>query len=251
MPSKVFCAIIVAFSTAATLSIAPALALVGKSESAGRTTRHTVMVLKRQTSSASFCSGVVVAPRTVLTAAHCVAGAAGVAIYVPGNGAPALHAALTVAVHPGYVANAIRRRKRSIDLALVRTATPLPAGLQPIAIAGDRAAGKGTRLRIAGFGLQREGVERSAGTLRSAILVVRAPISSILLWMGSPSRHMAGACTGDSGGPVFTADATTLVAISVWARGKGRRHCGELTQAIRLAPQKAWIESVLARWRTR
>jgi hypothetical protein len=229
----------------------PTFALVGKTDSPGLAASHTVMVLKRQSSRAAFCSGVVVADRTILTAAHCVTGATGVAINVPGGGAPKLQAARSVAVHPGYVPNAIARRKRSIDLALVLTAEPLPPVLRPVAIAYDYGIQQGTRLRIAGYGLQREGVERGAGTLRSALLVVRAPLSSILIWMRGPSKAIAGACTGDSGGPVFSPDATALVAISVWARGKGRRNCGELTQAIRLGPQRAWIDSVLARWRAR
>jgi hypothetical protein len=230
---------------------APSFALVGKTDAPGAATGHTVMVLKRQSSRAAFCSGVVVADRTILTAAHCVAGATGVAVYVPDGGAPKLLAAQSVALHPGYVPNAIARRKRSIDLALVRTKDPFPPGLVPVSIAYDQVIQQGTRLRIAGFGLQREGVERGAGTLRSAILVVRAPLSSILIWMRGPTKAMAGACTGDSGGPVFSSDASSLVAISVWARGKGRRNCGDLTQAIRLGPQRAWIENVLARWRAR
>ena len=234
------------------LALAPsASALVGKTDAPGAAADHTVMVLKRQSSRAAFCSGVVISDRTILTAAHCVAGATGIAIYVPDGDAPKLRAAQSVALHPEYVPNAIARRKRSIDLALVRTADPFPPHLVPVSIAYDFVIQQGTHLRIAGFGLQREGVEGGAGTLRSAILVVRTPLSSILIWMRGPTKAMAGACTGDSGGPVFSSDASSLVAISVWARGKGRRKCGDLTQAIRLGPQRAWIGRVLARWRAR
>lgn len=228
-----------------------AMAIVGPSQPPGAAARHTVMVLKQQTSGAAFCSGAMVARHIVLTAAHCVAGARGIAVYIPTGGAPKLYTARKVAIHPGYVANAIRNRKRSIDLALVQTIEALPVALVPVAFDDGPPPGEGARLTIAGFGLQREGVERSAGTLRTTPLIVRKPLSKILLWLRSPSRASNGACTGDSGGPVFTSDMARLVGVTVWSRGRGKRRCGELTQAVRVAPQRGWIESVARRWGTR
>jgi secreted trypsin-like serine protease len=228
-----------------------AIALVGKTEAPGSTSSHTVMVLKRQSSGSSFCSGVAIAPRVVLTAAHCVHRGSGVAIYLHSGGSPKLLAAVRVAVHPGFRVNAIRTRQRSIDLALVELEQALPAGIHPAKISADTYASSGLQLRIAGFGLQREGVERSAGRLRSTLVTIRPPLSKILLWLRSSNRPYGGACTGDSGGPVFSSDGSRLVAITVWARGKGKRRCGELTQAIRLAPQRGWINRTLARWHRR
>jgi hypothetical protein len=109
----------------------------------------------------------------------------------------------------------------------------------------------GERFRLAGFGVAAEGDERSAGTLRQAIIAARAPLSSILLWAGDPENRGVGACVGDSGGPVFASDAPRVVAITVWATGAGKRHCGALTQAALLAPQEGWIAGVLAQWGAR
>lgn len=241
---------LLSFAFSILLATGPAHALVGASNPPGAAARHTVMVLKQQRGGSVFCSGVVIAPRIVLTAAHCVHRARGVAIYVPGGGAPKLQEATSIVMHPGFVPDAIRKRVRSIDLALVRLASPLPPQLEPVALDGAGAFSVGRRLRIAGFGVRREGVEKSAGQLRSGELLVREPLSSILLW-ARPATKAGGACTGDSGGPIFSPDVTRVVAITTWARGTGKRRCGELTQGVLVAPQRAWIQSVLAKWGAR
>jgi len=38
------------------------------------------------------------------------------------------------------------------------------------------------------------------------------------------------------------------VAITSWSAGEGKSHCGKLTQAALIAPQRAWIERVLRGW---
>ena len=50
----------------------PAFALVGPASEDFSYSGHVVMVLKRAVDRAGFCTGVVVAPRAILTAAHCV-----------------------------------------------------------------------------------------------------------------------------------------------------------------------------------
>jgi hypothetical protein len=85
--------------------------------------------------------------------------------------------------------------------------------------------------------------------LRGARLAARAPLSSILLWADDPEHQGAGACTGDSGGPIVTGGLGKVIAITAWSAGAhvGSR-CGALTQGALIAPQAGWIESVLKRW---
>jgi len=78
--------------------------------------------------------------------------------------------------------------------------------------------------------------------LRSVFLAVREPASSVLIWAADPGGGVAGACSGDSGAPIWSADGATAVAIATWAQAPHGRGCGGLTQGPRLAPLKGWIE---------
>lgn len=227
---------------------AGASALVGPATEDRSAAAHVLMVLKSNAQGAGFCTGVVIAPDTILTAAHCAGQAGELRLHTPGQARRDLISVARVALHPEYRANAPRTRERSIDLALIRSATPLPAPLQPVDIDWSASVQVGATYRIAGFGLGREGDERSAGTLRAGTLAARAPLSSILLWAKDPQERGLGACTGDSGGPIFSADGARLVAITVWSTGEGRRACGALTQGALLGPQRGWIERTLRAW---
>ncbi len=227
----------------------PAFAIVGPSTEDLSYSDHVVMVLKRAGDRAGFCTGVVVAPRAILTAAHCVAPIRDMRIhYRDDAGQPVLIDVEAVAVHPSYRADAVTRRVVSIDLALVRTRTPLDARFSAAALDDSGAVAEGSPLRIFGYGLAREGEGRSAGVLRSAALRVRAPLSKILLWADDPNRAGAGACEGDSGGPILSEDGRQVLAISTWSAGSGARRCGSITQGPLVAPQRGWIDGVLKDW---
>lgn len=231
--------------------ISPAVSLVGPAAEDQSYAAHVVMVLKRGVDQAGFCTGVVVAPRAVLTAAHCVAAIKDTRIhYRDDAGRPVIVEIQAVAVHPGYRANALTKRVVSIDLALVEAQTPLDARFSPAKLDETGAAAVGQPLRIVGYGLGREGEGRSGGVLRSAFLQVRAPLSSILLWAEDPNGAGAGACSGDSGGPILSGDDAKVLAITAWSAGTGGgKRCGAVTQGPLVAPQRAWIDSVLDRWR--
>jgi S1-C subfamily serine protease len=219
-------------------------AIVGNSTDVARWQSHVVMVLSRSGREAGFCSGVVLTRTIVLTAAHCITNAADTRVYLSGQKLIALR---RIAKHPGFHADAPRTRSRSIDLALIETADALPADLTAPLFADAAHYALGTSFEIAGFGVAREADAKTSGTLRTARLTLRAPLSSVLLWL-EDAQHESGGCTGDSGGPVFAADGK-LAAIIAFAEGEGARHCGKLTQAVLIAPQRQWIDQMMRSWR--
>ena len=241
------------FSTltaALALSAAPAQAIVGSAAPApGDVAAHVVMVLNSEDGSAGFCTGVVIAPDVVLTAAHCVPKGAGLRIHFPSDGdKPVMLPVVAVARHPDYHADAIKTRERSIDLALVRLKATLPDRFTPATLARSAGAKVGSQFVIAGYGLGREGQPSTSGQLRSAKLVTRAPVSDVLLWSEDPAKAGTGACTGDSGGPVMAEGRAEISALVLWSAGQGSHQCGDLTQSLWLSPHRGWIDRVLQAW---
>jgi hypothetical protein len=228
---------------ATALSATGAGAIVGGTEDRGPLSRQSVMVLN---SKGGMCSAVVVAPDVVLTAAHCVAGAAEHRVHFrDAAGQPVLIAPAAKAVHPGYVPDAVAARRSSIDLALLRIPEPLPARFERAAL-GTAQPRAGADVTAGGYGLARKGDAKTTGTFRTARLKVIEPYgpSRILLW--SQGVGAMGACQGDSGGPM-AADGT-VVAIESWSTAARDAGCGGITQGILLGPQRAWIDQTLEGW---
>ncbi|TGD98401.1 S1 family peptidase [Methylobacterium nonmethylotrophicum] len=224
----------------------PARAVVGGSEAPDAAlARSSVMVLS---SRGGVCTGIVLARDVVLTAAHCAAGGAEHRVHFrDGSGAPVLVGLAARVVHPGYDAGAIAGRRRSIDLALLRTEAPLPDRFVPAALT-EAPAAAGTPLTLGGYGVARPGDHRSTGTFRTVTLPVVEPYgpSRILVWLKGPAA--SGACEGDSGGPIAAGDRPNVLAVATWASGAGGGACGGFSQGVLVGPQRAWITRVTAGW---
>ena len=218
-------------------SAAPARAVVGGAETPAG---GAVMVLS---SNGGVCTGVVLAPDTVLTAGHCAAGGSEHRVHFRDEaGRPVLVEVSASAVHPGYDAGAAAGRRRSIDLALLRTATPLPQRFAPVSLSAAMPRA-GESLTLSGYGATKAGDPRSTGTHRSVAMPVVEPHgpSRILVWLQAGAR--AGGCQGDSGGPIAGPDGGVL-ALAAWVGGG----CGGLTQGVLVGPQRGWIDRTLENW---
>jgi Trypsin len=222
--------------------LVPARALVGAAPD-GRFADRVAMVLIRGGGEAGFCSALVLGPRILITAAHCLRPLRDMAVhYRDAAGAAVIIPVEAAVAHPLYRPDAIQKRVESIDLALIRTARPLDPRFVPAAIAEGEPPAIGAAAIVSGYGAAREGDWPSGGTLRSVPLAVREPASKVLIWAADPTGREAGACNGDSGAPIWSADGSTAIAIVAWAQAPHGRGCGGLTQGPLLAPLRGWIK---------
>jgi len=229
-------------------AVAPAAAVVGAAADSAAFADRVVMVLTRGPEGSGLCTGVVLAPRIILTAAHCLRGASDMRVlFRDASDQPVTLSVAATLAHPDFHADAAARRTRSLDIGLIETGESLPETFRTATLAVGDPPEPGASVTVAGFGVSREGEWKSGGRLAGAKLRVREPRSRVLLWVEPPSGD-SGACSGDSGGPIFDADGKIVVAIVAWTEGRGKAKCGRLTQAVLVAPVADWLGAAMRRF---
>ncbi|MFG1295045.1 S1 family peptidase [Xanthobacter variabilis] len=239
-PLRASCAVVLlAAAIGATL---PARAMVGGAPADPTLEAHAAMVVSTR---GAVCTGTVLAPDLLLTAAHCVEPQADYAVAIVGEGPPRLIPAARVEVHPRFNADQFRTRRPTPDLALVKLASPLPSRFRPVALtAATGLPAKGTPFTLAGFGVTADGATKTAGTLRTVNLPSIGTTGGIMVRL-SADQGAAGACTGDSGGPAFQDG--TVAGVIGWATGPGgTRGCGGVTGVTLVSIHRDWITSTAA-----
>jgi V8-like Glu-specific endopeptidase len=145
----------------------------------------------------TWCTGTVVAPRTVITAAHCVKGfSASQMKFVIGAKVSAPTATLNVAsakFHPSY-----NESQLTNDIAVLTLASDAP--VTPMKIVADLDASyAGDELVFVGFGASNGVQQTGYGTKRFVNMVIEN-ISATQFEYSTPGKNT---CNGDSGGPAF------------------------------------------------
>lgn len=223
----------------------PALALVGGVEVREEQHPSVVMIVSTR---GSVCGGAVLDARHVVTAGHCVSPKARYALAERqgSTGQAQLWEVERVFLHPRFRADGISKRTFSIDVAVLRLASPLPSHRTPVLLwSGERPA-FGQTVDVYGFGQSDERDAESVGPLRHLRLNVSAPLSKVQLRLKSHPSPVQGACHGDSGGPVFRDG--QLLAVLSWTLGQGGREgCAYETGAALLMDQATWIRDMMAK----
>ena len=232
----------------------PAYAIVGGSAPSTDGVARSVVTIVG--SRGNFCTGALVAPNLVLTAAHCVQPGAEYKIVEYGpDRQPKLQDVKKVAIHPGFNMQAMMGHRATADVALLllgahaRGKTPSVLGLPNIPII------VGSRFTIAGIGVTVRGDGKSGGTIRVAGLVATGKPGTLQIRLVDPAsqgtRDGLGACTGDSGAPVFEdkESGPVIVGVVSWSTGpNGSAGCGGMTGVTPLTLYRDWILQIARQW---
>lgn len=219
---------------------APARAIVGGQPADAALQAETAMIVSTRGAS---CTGVVLAPNALLTAAHCVQPAADYAVVVFEAEGPRLIPASRIAVHPAFDPNSFETRRPTPDLAIVRLSAPLPASFRPAQLSAEVALpARRTAFTVVGFGVTRDGDGKSAGTLRAVELPSIGTTGGIMVRLSDGAAK--GGCTGDSGGPAYL-DGMVAGIIGWSTAAGGARGCGGVTGATLVGPQRPWIDATV------
>jgi len=234
-----------ALALSALLSLTlPAAAMVGGAAPVTGTHAAVTIVGSR----GNFCTGAYVARDLVLTAAHCVLpGADYKLVAYDAQRQPSLRDTAQIARHPQFNLDNYNRARVTADVALIKL--PSPANVTPVPLSGAKLnVQPGDRFIVSGLGVSVRGDGKSGGTLRQATLVATGKPGNLQIRLMDPAAQNArsglGACTGDSGAPVFMQNGDRHVVIGVvsWSTGpNGAEGCGGLTGVTPLQLYYPWI----------
>ncbi len=231
---------------------APAQAITGSRSAPGDAIARSIVTVVG--AGGGVCTGTLIAPTIVLTAAHCIPPGAANRVVDYSTKPPTLITPRRITTHPQYSAQAMASHRATADVALLQLPSPLagkstsPFGTPRIPIV------PGARFTISGIGISSSGGS-DVGTVRAAGLIATGKPGTLQVRLvdpvtGNKSAGMGG-CTGDSGAPAFEDQdgRSVIVGVVSWSTGPNNSAgCGGLTGVTPFTLYREWIVNTARGW---
>ncbi len=204
----------------------------------------------------NFCTGSLIAPSLVLTVAHCVQpGSEYKIVQYDADRKPELQDVKSVAIHPGFKMQEMQAHRATADVALLRLEIPAKGKIPARLGMPQSPLAPGNAFTVAGVGVTVRGDGKSAGVIRAAGLVATGKPGTLQIRLVDPAGQGTqaglGACTGDSGAPVFEDQQSgpAIIGVVSWSTGpNGSAGCGGLTGVTPLTLYRDWILQTARQW---